>query len=85
MDPSGENLLLQIGIAGSIEEFGSLDAALAAFGFGTLEEFYAAVVDPSFNKIDHNDDGVLCFKQYPAQGGRPAYIANAVDNTSHSQ
>ena len=85
MDPSGENLLLPLGIAGSIEEFGSLDAALAAFGFGTLEDFYAAVVDPGFRKIDHNGDGVLCFKPFSANGNKPAYLANTVDNTSHSQ
>ena len=85
MDPTGENLVLQIGIAGSIEEFGSLEAAVAAFGFATFEEFYAAVVDPLHNAIDRNDDGVLCFKRFPEQGGKAAYEVNAVDNTSHSR
>jgi len=85
MDPTGENLIWQIGVAGSIEEFGSLDAALAAFGFTTLEDFYAAVFDPAVDKIDHNDDGVLCFKPFPTQGNKAAYLVNSVDNTSHSQ
>lgn len=85
MDPNGENVLLQIGVAGTIEEFGSLEAGLAAFGFPTLEDFYAAVVDPNFNKIDHNDDGVLCFKRFSENGNKAAYLANAVDNTSHSR
>lgn len=83
MDPTGDNLLLQIGVAGTIEEFGSLEAGLAAFGFSTLEEFYAAVVDPEFNRLDRNDDGVLCVKRFPETGGQAAYLANAVDNTAH--
>jgi hypothetical protein len=85
MDPTGDNLLLQIGIAGLIEEFGSIDAGLEAFGFGTLDEFYAAAIDPQFNKVDHNDDGVLCVKRFPEQGNQPAYLANAVDNAAHSR
>jgi hypothetical protein len=80
-DPSGDNLLLQIGIAGLIEEFGSVEAGLEAFGFETFEEFYAAAVDPAFNKIDQNNDGLLCVKPFPEQGqGQPAYNANAIDN-----
>jgi hypothetical protein len=85
MDPSGQNLLLQIGIAGTIEEFGSLQAGLVAFGFATLEEFYAAAIDPSFNQVDRNDDGILCVKRFPSQGNQAAYLANAVDNTAHSR
>lgn len=84
MDPNGDNLLLQIGIAGIIEEFGSLEAGLAAFGFTTLDELYAAAVDPGYNKIDKNDDGVLCAKPFPSQSNKPAYLANAVDNTAQS-
>lgn len=80
-DPSGENVLLQIGIAGMTEEFGSLEAGLEVFGFETFEEFYAGAVDPAFNKVDQNDDGVLCVKPFPEQGqGQPAYNANAIDN-----
>ena len=85
MDPAGDNLLLQIGVAGTIEEFGSLEAGLQAFGFATLEDFYAAAVDPQFNQYDKNDDGVLCFKRFPANSNKAAYLANAVDNASHSQ
>ena len=84
MDPTGDNLLLQLGMAGTIEEFGSLEAGLEAFGFDSFEELYAAAVDPGYNKIDKNDDGVLCFKTHPEQGGQPAYIANAIDNAAHS-
>ena len=81
MDPTGDNLLLQIAITGFIEEFGSVEVGLEAFGFETLEEFYAAAVDPAFNKVDQNDDGVLCVKRFPEQGqGQPAYFANAIDN-----
>lgn len=85
MDPSGQNLLLQLGIAGTIEEFGSLEAGLAAFGFDTLEEFYAAAIDPAHNKVDKNDDGILCFKPFPEQGGQAAYLANVVDNSARSR
>jgi hypothetical protein len=85
MDPNGENLLLQIALAGLIEEFGSMAAGLEAFGFATLEELYAAAVDPGFDKVDHNDDGILCVKPFPEQGGQAAYLANAVDNASHSR
>lgn len=84
MDPNGQNLLLQIGIAGTIEEFGSLEAGLAALGFATVEELYAAAIDPAFNQVDKNDDGVLCVKPFPAQGNQAAYLANAVDNTAQS-
>jgi hypothetical protein len=84
MDPSGQNLLLQLGIAGMIEEFGSLQEGLAAFGFGTFEEFYAAAIDPAHNKVDKNDDGILCFKPFPVQGNQPAYLANVVDNSAKS-
>lgn len=81
MDPTGDNLLLQIAITGFIEEFGSLEAGLESFGFDTLEELYAAAIDPAFNKVDQNDDGVLCVKRFPEQGqGQPAYFANAIDN-----
>jgi hypothetical protein len=82
IDPNGENLLFQIGVAGIIEEFGSLEAGLAAFGFSTLTEFYAAAIDPAYNKVDRNDDGVLCAKPHPDTSGAPAYLANAVDNTA---
>jgi hypothetical protein len=58
-----------------------LEDGLEAFGFETLEEFYAAVVDPAFNTIDQNNDGLLCVKPFPEQGqGQPAYNANAIDN-----
>lgn len=80
-DPTGDNLLLQIGITGTIEEFGSLEAGLEAFGFETFTEFYAAAVDPAMNKVDQNDDGVLCVKPFPEQSqGKAAYLANAIDN-----
>ena len=85
MDPTGDNLLLQIGIAGMIEEFGSVAAGLEAFGFATFDDFYAAAVNPGFQKFDHNGDGVVCVKRFPEQGGQAAYLANAVDNASHSQ
>ena len=84
MDPNGQNLLLQLGLAGTIEEFGSLEEGLAAFGFDTLDEFYAAVVDPAHNRIDKNDDGILCFKPFPEQGNQAAYLANTVDNSARS-
>jgi hypothetical protein len=84
MDPSGQNLLLQIGLAGLIEEFGSLQEGLSAFGFGTLDEFYAAAIDPAFNQVDKNDDGVLCVKRFPTQGNQAAYLANAIDNVAQS-
>ena len=84
LDPDGQNLLLQIGVAGLIEEFGSLEAGLSAFGFATLEDLYAAVIDPEFNQVDKNDDGVLCVKPFPSQSNVPAYLANAVDNTAQS-
>jgi len=83
IDPDGQNLLFQIGVAGTIEEFGSLEAGLAAFGFSTLEEFYAAAIDPAFVTLDRNDDGVLCVKLFPETGGQAAYLANAVDNTAN--
>jgi len=80
MDPNGENLLLSMGNAAAIEEFGSLDAAAQAFGFATFEEFYAAAVDPDYNRLDRNDDGVLCFKAYPEHSSKPAYEFLAIDN-----
>ena len=85
MDPTGDNLLLQIAVAGMVEEFGSVAAGLEAFGFATFEDLYAAAIDPGFEKFDHNGDGVLCVKRFPAQGGQAAYLANAVDNVSHSR
>lgn len=85
MDPTGDNLLLQIGLDGLVEEFGSVDAGLEAFGFATVEALYEAVVDPGFTKADHNGDGMLCVKRFPEQGNQAAYLANAVDNTSHSR
>jgi hypothetical protein len=84
IDPDGLNLLIQLGIAGTIEEFGSLEAGLDAFGFDTFDEFYAAVVDPAYNRLDRNDDGILCFKPYPSQSNLPAYLALAIDNTASS-
>lgn len=84
MDPTGQNALLQLGIAGTVSEFGSLEAGVAAFGFDTFENFYAAAVDPDYNRIDRNDDGVLCFKRFPAQSSNPVYTANTVDNTAKS-
>lgn len=84
MDPTGQNALLQLGIAGTVSEFGSLEAGLVAFGFGTFEDFYAAAVDPDYNRIDRNDDGVLCFKRFPDQSSNPVYTANTVDNTAKS-
>jgi len=84
MDPNGHNPLLQIGISGLIEEFGSLDAGLAAFGFTTFHALYPAAVDPDYNRIDRNNDGVLCVKPFPSQSNNPAYLANAVDNTAQS-
>ncbi len=83
MDPTGQNLLLQLGIAGTIEEFGSLEAGLAAFGFATFTQFYAAAVDPAYNLKDKNNDGILCFKLFPSQSNVAAYLANTVDNTAH--
>lgn len=83
VDPDGQNLLFQIGVAGMIEEFGTLEAGLAAFGFLTLTEFYAAALDPAYNNVDRNDDGVLCVKLFPNTSGAPAYLANAVDNTAN--
>jgi len=83
-DPTGDNLLLQTGNAGTIEEFGSLEAGLAAFGFATFDEFYAAVVDPQYNTQDRNDDGVLCVKRFPSQGNQAAYLANIIDNRAQS-
>ena len=82
IDPDGLNLLVQLGIAGTIEEFGSLKAGLEAFGFDTFDEFYAAVVDPAYNRIDRNDDGILCFQPFPSQSNIPAYLANTIDNTA---
>lgn len=82
IDPDGQNLLFQIGVAGMIEEFGSLEAGLAAFGFSTLTDLYAAAIDPAYNQVDRNDDGVLCVKPHPDTSGAPAYLANAVDNTA---
>jgi hypothetical protein len=82
MDPSGQNLLLQIGLAGTIEEFGRLQEGLSAFGFDTLEGFYASAIDPAFNKTDKQNDGILCVKPFPVQGNQAAYLANAVDNNA---
>jgi hypothetical protein len=84
MDPNGQNLLLQIGLAGTIQEFGSLQAGLSAFGFDNLEQFYTAVIDPDYNAKDRNDDGILCVKPYPVQGNQAAYLANAIDNNAKS-
>ena len=84
IDPDGLNLLVQLGIAGTIEEFGSLEAGLDAFGFDTFDAFYAAVVDPVYNRFDRNDDGILCFKPYPSQSNLPAYLFNTIDNTASS-
>ena len=53
-----------------------------AFGFDTFDEFYAAVVDPAYNRIDRNDDGILCFQPFPSQSNIPAYLANTIDNTA---
>jgi hypothetical protein len=84
-DPTGQNRATQIGIAGAIEEFGSLAAGLAAFGFGSFTDFYAAVVDPNYNTIDRNDDGVLCVKTFPVTPGRPAFLVLAIDNATISR
>jgi len=65
MDPNGHNLLLQVGIAGLIEEFGSLDAGLAAFGFTTFHALYAAAVDPDYNRIDRNKRRCLVRQAVP--------------------
>lgn len=83
IDPDGKNLLFQVAVAGTVEEFGSLEAGLAAFGFSSLTDFYAAAVDPPFNTVDRNDDGVLCVKPFPDVSRIPAYLANGVDNTAH--
>ena len=84
MDPAGDNLLFQIAVSGLVAEFGSLEAGLAAFGFSTLEQLYAEVIDPGFNRVDKNDDGVLCVKPFPETGAQADYLANAVDNTASS-
>ena len=83
IDPDGTNLHFQMGVAGTIEEFGSLEAGLAAFGFSTLTDFYAATVDPALNTVDRNGDGVLCVKPFPDVSRIPAYLVNGVDNTAH--
>jgi hypothetical protein len=81
-DPNGENLILQSGVAGLVAVFGSLEAAMAAFGFESFDAFYAEIADPGFNKADHNGDGVLCFELYPATSNNPPYTQNTIDNTA---
>ena len=85
IDPSGENKIVQSGVAGLIAVFGSLDAAMQAFGFETFDAFYAEIADPGFNKLDHNGDGVICFELYPATSNHPSYTQNAIDNTAGSK
>jgi len=84
MDPNGENLLLSLGNAAAEEVFGSLDEAAQAFGFANFEEFYAEAVDPDYNRLDQNDDGVLCFKPYPEQSSKAPYEFLAIDNRAHA-
>ena len=84
VDPDGENLMIQAGIAGLVEAFGSLDQASAAFGYADFDGFYAGIADPNFHAVDKNGDGTICFKAPPATGHQPPYVFNTVDNGSNA-
>lgn len=73
--------LWQLTLAGLEAEFGSLDAALPAFGLSSLEELVELVIAGA-SAYDKNGDGTLCLMALPHTRGNPAYKFNAVDNTA---
>ena len=85
IDPVGENRMIQAGIAGFEEVFGTLQAAMTALGFADFDAFYEAVADPNFRAADRNGDGTLCFKPAPAQSSTPPYYFNVLDNGSNAR
>ena len=83
-DPDGRNLMIEAGIAGLVEAFGSLERAVAAFGFADFDAFYAGIADPNFRTVDRNGDGTICFKPAPETSNTPPYYFNTVDNRSNA-
>ena len=79
-DPEGTNTLWQATLDGLVAEFGSVDAALEAFGVEDLDGFAQLVVG-GYLKYDKNLDGTVCWKTRP--DSQPAYYFNAVDNTAN--
>ncbi|MFC6287800.1 hypothetical protein ACFP3Q_10000 [Nocardioides sp. GCM10027113] len=79
------SLLWVLTLAGLEQEFGTLEAALEAFGVPDLDALAALVREGALTKFDKNGDGVVCIKDQPDTPGFPAYFFNGVDNTSHSR
>jgi len=65
---------------GFTEEFE--DFAMA-FGFADAQAFYDYIWGPQWQRIDRNDDLLVCMKPYPLTPGNPAYLFNGIDNTAN--
>jgi hypothetical protein len=82
-DLNGLNTLHEATLAGLIEDFGSLDAAIEALGLGDLDGIAAAELSGDL-KYDKNMDGILCWKPFRGSSDvQPSYYFNVVDNTAN--
>lgn len=56
------------------------DALAASFGFGNGAGLESFVRVTQWAGIDHNDNGLLCIKDWPNTPGTPAYFFGGVDD-----
>ena len=79
-DP-GEDALWDRFVTDAITAFGSLEAALEAFGFETEADLYAFLLE-GWRGWDKNADDHICIQDFPDTPGTPAYIWNGIDNSA---
>jgi len=59
------------------------DEVSVAFGFADGQAFYEAIIGGNFDRIDGNDDGLVCMKPAPVNPSNPGYIFTAIDNVAN--